>query len=92
MCSSDLYAAADGYVSKSSWYSGYGNCVMITHSNGFVTLYGHNSTLLVSYGQHVNKGDLIARVGSTGDSTGNHVHFEIRQNSVKLNPSNYVHH
>lgn len=88
----NVYAAADGYVSKSSWYSGYGNCVMITHSNGFVTLYGHNSTLLVSYGQHVNKGDLIARVGSTGDSTGNHVHFEIRQNSVKLNPSNYVHH
>lgn len=87
----NVYAAADGYVSKASWYSGYGNCIMITHSSGFVTLYGHNSKLLVSYGQQVKKGDLIARVGSTGDSTGNHVHFEIRQNGTKLNPSYYVH-
>lgn len=87
----DVYAAADGYVTRSSSYSGYGNCVIIKHSNGFETLYGHNSVLLVSVGQYVKKGDLIAYVGSTGYSFGNHVHFEIRQNGSKLNPSKYVH-
>lgn len=69
---------------------GYGNYVIIDHGNGFKTLYGHCSSLAVSYGQHVSKGETIGYVGSTGNSTGPHLHFEIIYNSNKLNPLQFV--
>ena len=62
----------------------------IDHGNGYVTRYGHNSSLTVSVGDHVYKGQQIARVGSTGNSTGNHCHFEVRYNGVARNPLNYL--
>ena len=68
----------------------YGNRVIIDHGNGISALYGHNSTISVSLGQRVSKGQTIAGVGSTGRSTGNHVHFEIRINGKPINPTSYV--
>lgn len=85
-----VYAADGGTVTYAGWMSGYGYLVQINHGNGYVTYYGHNSSLLVSVGQHVYKGQQIARVGSTGNSTGNHCHFEIRYNGVAKNPLNYL--
>ena len=70
--------------------SGYGYLVRINHGNGYETYYGHNSSLTVSVGQKVYKGQQIARVGSTGNSTGNHCHFEVRYNGVAKNPLNYL--
>ena len=64
--------------------------VRISHGNGYETYYGHNSSLTVSVGQKVYKGQQIARVGSTGNSTGNHCHFEVRYNGVAKNPLNYL--
>ena len=83
-------AADGGTVSYSGWMSGYGYLVQINHGNGYVTYYGHNSSLQVSVGQHVYKGQQIARMGSTGNSTGNHCHFEVRYNGVARNPLNYL--
>ena len=77
-------------MTYAGWMSGYGYLVQINHGNGFVTYYGHNSSLLVSVGQHVYKGQQIARMGSTGNSTGNHCHFEVRYNGVAKNPLNYL--
>lgn len=87
-----IVAAASGTVTVSQYgYSGgYGNYVMITHGNGVQTLYGHCTKLLVTVGQQVTQGQAIATVGSTGNSTGNHLHFEIRVNGVAQNPQNYV--
>ena len=85
-----IYAADGGTVVYAGWMSGYGYLVQINHGNGYVTYYGHNSSLLVSVGQHVYKGQQIARVGSTGNSTGNHCHFEVRYNGVAKNPLNYL--
>ncbi|MDD5932572.1 MAG: M23 family metallopeptidase [Oscillospiraceae bacterium] len=85
-----IYAADGGTVTYAGWMSGYGYLVRIDHGNGYVTYYGHNSKLLVSSGQHVYKGQQIARMGSTGNSTGNHCHFEIRVNGVAKNPLNYL--
>ena len=85
-----VYAADGGTVTYSGWMSGYGYTVRIDHGNGFVTFYAHNSKLLVSVGSHVHKGQQIAKVGSTGNSTGNHCHFEIRYNGVAKNPMNYL--
>lgn len=69
---------------------GYGNCVIIDHGNGYQTLYGHCSSVAVSYGQYVSQGDTVGYVGSTGNSTGPHLHFEIIYNSNKLNPLKFV--
>jgi murein DD-endopeptidase MepM/ murein hydrolase activator NlpD len=85
-----IYAADGGTVVYSGWMSGYGYLVRIDHGNGYETRYGHNSSLLVSVGQHVYKGQQIARMGSTGNSTGNHCHFEVRYNGVARNPVNYL--
>ncbi|MPM07786.1 hypothetical protein SDC9_54094 [bioreactor metagenome] len=85
-----IYAADGGTVSYAGWMSGYGYLVQINHGNGYVTYYGHNSSLIVSVGQHVYKGQQIARMGSTGNSTGNHCHFEVRYNGVPRNPLNYL--
>ena len=85
-----IYAADGGTVTYSGWMGGYGYLVEINHGNGYVTRYGHNSSLTVSVGQHVYKGQQIARVGSTGNSTGNHCHFEVRYNGVARNPLNYL--
>ena len=76
----DIKAAADGVVASSGWGPGdYGKAVNITHRDGFTTLYGHNSYNLVSEGAAVTAGQVIARVGRTGNASGNHVHFEIRK-------------
>lgn len=86
---SPVYAAADGKVILARWYGGYGNAVVIDHGSGISTLYGHNSRLLVSNGQTVKRGQQIAKAGSTGWSTGPHVHFEVRINGNYVNPMNY---
>ena len=87
---SPVYAADGGTVTYAGWMGGYGYLVQIDHGNGYVTRYGHNSSLTVSVGDHVYKGQQIARVGSTGNSTGNHCHFEVRYNGVARNPLNYL--
>lgn len=83
-------AADTGTVVYSGWMGGYGYAVMINHGNGLVTIYGHNSRLLVSEGQSVTQGDVIARSGSTGWSTGPHVHFEARLHGEVVDPLNYL--
>lgn len=85
-----VYAAASGTVIRAGWYSGYGYCVDIRHSDGSMTRYGHLSSVLVSNGQKVNQSDLIARSGNTGNSTGPHLHFEIWIGGSTVNPLNYV--
>ena len=85
-----VIAAADGVVSMASYYGGYGNCVMINHGNGVSTLYGHGQKILTTVGATVKKGDLIMEVGSTGVSTGPHLHFEVRINGTHVNPLPYL--
>lgn len=85
-----IIAAADGVVSMASYYGGYGNCVMINHGNGISTLYGHGQKILTTVGSTVKKGDLIMEVGSTGVSTGPHLHFEVRINGSHVNPLPYL--
>jgi LysM repeat protein len=85
-----LYAAEGGTVTFSGWSSGYGNRVDIDHGNGKKTRYGHASKLYVSVGDVVEKGQAIAAMGSTGRSTGPHLHFEVLINGVRQNPLNYI--
>ena len=85
-----IYAADSGTVVIAKWNGGYGNCVTINHGGGIMTLYGHCSELLVTAGQKVSRGDVIAKVGSTGRSTGNHLHFEVRKNGSVIDPSPYI--
>ena len=86
----DIVAADGGEVIYAGWMSGYGYLVQIDHLNGYVTYYGHNSSLLVSVGDKVFKGQHIAEMGSTGRSTGNHCHFEVRLNGERQNPADYL--
>lgn len=79
-------AAASGVVISSGWMGGYGNTVIIDHGAGLVTLYAHNSSLETSKGSYVSEGQTISRIGSTGNSTGPHLHFEVRQNGEYVNP------
>jgi murein DD-endopeptidase MepM/ murein hydrolase activator NlpD len=86
-----IHAAADGIVMRSDFDTGgYGNVVDIDHGNGYVTRYGHCSKLLVKVGDLVHAGDLIAKVGSTGHSTGSHLHFEVWINGAPVNPKPYL--
>ena len=84
-----IVAADGGTVTIAGVNGGYGNCVMIDHGNGYYTLYGHMSSIAVSLGQTVSKGSTIGYVGSTGVSTGPHLHFEIRQGTTILDPENW---
>ncbi|HMM19511.1 MAG TPA: peptidoglycan DD-metalloendopeptidase family protein [Selenomonadales bacterium] len=83
-------AADGGIVVEAGWMGGYGKAVIIDHGGGISTLYGHNSELLVGAGQRIGKGQVIALAGSTGYSTGPHVHFEVRKNGEPVNPYNYL--
>lgn len=84
-----IVAAEDGVVILAGVKGGYGNTVMIDHGGGMVTLYAHQSTIGVSAGQSVSQGETIGRIGSTGQSTGPHLHFEVRINAIPRNPVNY---
>lgn len=85
-----IKAADTGVVIHSDWLGGYGKVVIIDHGNGLQTLYAHNSELLVSEGQVVYKGQVISRAGSTGYSTGPHLHFEVRKNGSPTDPMAYL--
>lgn len=86
---SPVWAAASGTVSLAGWNGGYGYCIMIDHDNGLTTLYGHLSSIGVSVGQSVTAKQSIGAVGSTGLSTGPHLHFEIRSGGACMDPENY---
>lgn len=85
-----IKAAASGTVTFAGYSGGYGYVVKMSHGNGIETYYGHCSKLYVSAGQKIEAGDVIAAVGSTGNSTGNHLHFEVRVNGSEVNPQNYL--
>lgn len=85
-----IYAAAGGTVIYAGWISGYGNAVIIDHGGGVTTLYGHNDSLNVSEGENVAQGQVIAMCGSTGNSTGPHCHFEVRENGEPVSPYGYL--
>jgi len=87
---SDVVSVAAGVVTFASRRSGYGNLVEINHGNGYVTRYGHNRKILVKVGETVKKGQVIAEMGTTGRSTGPHVHFEVLLNGRAVNPRRYV--
>ena len=86
----DIVAAADGTVTLATVNGGYGKCIIINHGSGISTLYGHNSSLLVSSGAKVTRGQVIAKAGSTGVSTGPHCHFEVRINGATTDPLQYL--
>ncbi|WP_293881366.1 M23 family metallopeptidase [Sphingomonas sp.] len=85
-----IYATADGVVARSEWSGGYGNLVEIDHGRGIQTRYGHLSASLVHAGQRVKRGQLIARMGSTGRSTGSHLHYEVRLDGHAVNPMPFL--
>ena len=81
-----VYAIADGYVTRASWYGGYGNCIQYAVGNGYSVLYGHLSGYNCKAGQYVTKGSVLGYIGSTGASTGPHLHFTVFQNGEHINP------
>ncbi len=85
-----VVAAAGGTVVRAGWWGGFGNAVVVDHGGGLISIYGHNSSVTVSVGDKVQKGQQVAKIGSTGDSTGNHCHFEVRLNGNHTNPWNYL--
>ena len=85
-----IYASASGYVQRAGWYGGYGNYVNISHDYGYATAYGHMSSISVSSGDYVEKGQVIGYVGSTGYSTGPHLHFEVLLNGEQVNPRKLI--
>jgi len=87
---SEIRATAAGTVTRAEFHSGYGNLIIINHGHGIETLYAHNSENLVSVGQHVERGELIALSGSTGLSTGPHLHYEVRINGINHDPLNFL--
>jgi len=84
-----ILSADSGVVKFAGWKGGYGYCVIVDHQNGYETLYGHCSKLIADVGDNVNRGDLIAEVGSTGASTGNHLHFEVHKNGTVIDPTQF---
>lgn len=85
-----IHAAAGGRVIRAGYHGGYGNYTCISHGSRLSTCYGHQSRILVQVGEYVRRGEVIGRVGTTGASTGNHLHFETRVNGVPRNPVNYL--
>jgi murein DD-endopeptidase MepM/ murein hydrolase activator NlpD len=85
-----VYSSDTGYVAATGWMGGYGNYIIVNHGNGFETLYAHLSEIRVMAGQGVQRGQVIGLLGSTGRSTGPHLHFEIRQGGVKRNPVGFL--
>lgn len=86
----DIYAVADGTVIQAGWDGNYGYCVIIEHSNGMRTLYAHSKQLLCKAGDKVSQGEVIALVGTTGQSTGNHLHFEVIVGGKYVDPAPYI--
>lgn len=86
----DVHATAKGIVVFAGEKSGYGNVVTIDHGYGYMTRYGHNSRLTVKVGDKINKGDVVAKVGSTGRSTGPHCHYEVLVNGIPVNPLKFI--
>jgi len=87
---SAIVSANDGVVIFAGWHYSYGNYIIVDHGGGIATLYGHCSKLLAAKGQAVSRGETIAKIGSTGYSTGNHLHFEVRINGVRTQPMDYL--
>ncbi len=85
-----VYATADGVVQRSEWANGYGNLVEINHGNGLETRYGHLSKLIAQPNERVRRGQLIGLMGSTGRSTGSHLHYEVRIAGAAVNPTPYI--
>ncbi|HIA99572.1 MAG: M23 family metallopeptidase [Gemmatimonadetes bacterium] len=85
-----IYAAAKGQVIRAGWVVGYGLTIEIDHGFGYVTLYGHASELVASQNEEVQRGDVIARVGSTGIATSPHLHYEVRVQGIAQNPANFI--
>lgn len=85
-----IHASADGIVEKADWFGGYGLFVELEHGGGMETRYGHMSRIAVAEGQRVRKGDVIGYVGSTGRSTGSHLHYEVRIGGEAVNPMPYM--
>lgn len=88
--SNKILAASSGVVIISGWQRGYGQTIVIDHGNGYRTRYGHASKLFVRAGEQVQRGEVIAMVGSTGRSTGPHLHFEVVRNGTRINPLQYI--
>ena len=86
----DISAAADGKVLDARWDDSYGNYVKLQHQNNTVSIYAHCSRLCVEEGESVSAGEKIAEIGSTGASTGNHLHFEVRKDNIRINPYNLL--
>ena len=86
----NIVAAESGRVSYAGYMRGYGNVIILSHNGGYSTVYGHNSVNLVKKGQYVNKGSVIAKMGSTGNATGPHLHFEVRSGGTPVNPQSYL--
>lgn len=85
-----IHATADGIVGRAQWVNGYGKYIELEHGNAVETRYGHMSALNVVAGQHVKQGDVIGYMGSTGRSTGSHLHYEVRINGVAVNPTAFL--
>ncbi len=85
-----IHATADGIISRAGWASGYGNLVQISHGHGMETRYGHMSKLLVAANSYVRRGQIIGLMGSTGRSTGSHLHYEVRVDGQAINPIPFV--
>ena len=85
-----IHATADGIVNRCDWYNGYGNAVVIDHKSGYQSLFGHLTKVNVVQGQYVKAGDVIGFLGTTGRSTGPHVHYEIRQNGDDISPEPFL--
>ncbi|MFB9844175.1 M23 family metallopeptidase [Mucilaginibacter ginsenosidivorans] len=85
-----VHVTADGKVVFTGWKGGYGNCIIVQHKNDFQTLYGHLSHINVQEGEPVKTGDVIGKVGSTGRSTGTHLHYEVRKNGKPVNPVRFL--